>query len=706
MKEETVVAQEQSVAVEDAPLKKSEKKAGRRIGYNYIIVKSLKESQKNDVVKCFYIKGLTKFGFCVIKEGTYGDSKDREGRDIKDRLLWQEKLHKELQGKVRIPKLLGSFEENGNYYLVIEYLRGKPLSKICKGQTDMWNELAAGTKKARRILKYILQVIELLQTMHANKVVHRDVTVNNFLLMPFGKVAIIDMELSYSLSSNHPSPPFTLGTQGYMSPEQLATENPTVKEDIYAVGAVILHLLTGISPYKITGVLDENVKRRVKYLLGDVALADVISRCFERERLMRPSLSEIRSVVQGCLGDKRVPQPESYVYPRQEITEMVQKGIEALGSPLFCDQDKGWFAENMKLDRASKTKFRKSWYASYNRGVAGILYFLSRAKTMDYDITSATNGVEIALNLIEAKYINRSKRPEPGLHFGADGIAACLCESIKAGIIPYEDRHVKWISQLLGIETTILGVAYGMAGQGIANVYCLNLQGEKEIAPRLKLYVTKLLATQAPDGSWNMATGSRKNRVIRGFGSGMSGILYFLLHYSVMYKDKEVEKGALKGVDWLVAHAKRGKTIHWLSQTGKELGVAWNEGVAGVALCMLKAYTVTGNHFYADVARGALRYPSNHIFYNSFSQADGLAGLGEVYLEAFSILRENEWRERAAGIAQTLMHLRMEKEDGTPYWLVEHESEPVANIMVGNTGILHFLMRYAGDGKIPGPMYL
>src|SRR5262245_11680436 len=108
---------------------KAEKKNGKRIGYNYIILKSLKESQKNDVVTCLYIKSLTDFGICVIKEGSYGDSKDKHERDIKDRLLWQKKLHEKLQNKVRIPRLLGSFEENGNFYLVIERIRGRSMFK-------------------------------------------------------------------------------------------------------------------------------------------------------------------------------------------------------------------------------------------------------------------------------------------------------------------------------------------------------------------------------------------------------------------------------------------------------------------------------------------------------------------------------------------------------------------------------------------------
>ncbi|WP_315816514.1 hypothetical protein [Paraflavitalea speifideaquila] len=64
---------------------KVEKKAGKRVGYNYIIVKSYKESQKNDVVKCLYIKSLTNWGFCVIKEGVMGIRKImKEGISLTD----------------------------------------------------------------------------------------------------------------------------------------------------------------------------------------------------------------------------------------------------------------------------------------------------------------------------------------------------------------------------------------------------------------------------------------------------------------------------------------------------------------------------------------------------------------------------------------------------------------------------------------------
>ncbi len=97
--------------LEEGEVKKGkvEKKAGKRVGYNYIIVKSLKEHKKNDVVKCLYIKSFTDFGFCVIKEGTEGDTKDEAGRDVQDRLKWQKELHEQLYGKSKFAKIPGQF---------------------------------------------------------------------------------------------------------------------------------------------------------------------------------------------------------------------------------------------------------------------------------------------------------------------------------------------------------------------------------------------------------------------------------------------------------------------------------------------------------------------------------------------------------------------------------------------------------------------
>lgn len=693
---------------EDKPIyKKSEKKAGKRIGYYYIIVKSLKESRKNDVVKCFYIKSLTKWGFCVIKEGTYGESKDKEGRDIKDRLLWQKELHEKLQDKVRMPRYLDSFEENGNYYLVMEYLRGKPLYKVLKESDDMWSQVDAGTKVIKKTLKHILQVIDILQKMHDNKVVHRDATANNFMLLPLGGMAVIDMELSYPLDASFLSPPFQLGTQGYMSPEQQATMVPTEKEDVYALGALMLQLLTAVSPSKLTGG-QEDMRDKIGYLIKDAGMAGIIYRALATEAYERPLLSEISVVVKDYLTaikrNKKRPLSNSKLCSAEEIREAVQSGIDALSTPIFCDAERGWFAENMRPEIDVREKFQRSWYASYNRGASGILFFLSRAKGLGYDVSGNEHAVDMSMRLISKKYADRPERAMPGLHFGSDGIAVCLGEAIRSGLLAPEPHYSEWMGRFLEKKTAYTSIYQGSAGQGIANMLCADMLGDNGCYARMQEYVDDFLNIQQPKGIWGKAISKQDEKfVIKGFGNGHAGIVYFLSKYALSYQSLAAGESALKGLKWLSdTVCDRGGYFGWTSAKGRKLGHSWSDGNAGIALAFMKAYELTADKSFSTFARRILHQFPSEILLNKFSILTGLAGLGHIYLEAARVLGDVEWSRRASGIANTLLRLKRISKDGHCYWLVEQERQPVANLMVGNSGVLDFLMHSQGEGSIKG----
>jgi serine/threonine protein kinase len=718
MKVATEITVSQSVAQSAAETEvkgKAIKKAGNRIGYNYIVIKSLKESQKNDVVKCLYIKSLSDFGFCVIKEGTYGDSKDKHGRDIKDRLVWQEQLHAQLQDKVRMPRLLGHFEENGNYYLVMERIKGKPLYKVCREMNgELRDGLLTGTRIGVTFVNYLVQIVDLLNTLHQHNVVHRDATSNNFIIMPNGKVAVIDMELSYSLQQQAPAPPFQLGTHGYMSPEQLKTETPTIKEDVFSAGAVLLQVWTGISPTKLTDAPFEALCDKVNFFIPDKTIAEIVVQCLHPDATQRPALSPVYDALVQYRSDLRIqkirPATKPLIFTKEQIQQTIQQALGTLASPLLADENKGWFTEDMKAEaNRDKNKINKTWYTSFSKGAAGVMYLVNEAHRLGFDTTATALPVQQALSLIETKYMQRIETVSPSLHFGAPGIAATLALAIQDELVAPQTHYFDWINRLLDRDNQDLGFINGIAGQGMAHWLCHDfLQPDKTIE-RLVNYVNILVQNQQKDGSWVYKEVKGKQKKRHGFANGVSGIIYFLLEYANRYKDQTAQASAEAGLRWLMKKAvQRGDKIQWRTEKNKELMHWWSEGTSGIALAFIKAYACSDHptlkQDYKHYATGALLNHPKQVIDNNLSQLQGLSGLGEIYLEAGRVFGESEWQERADWIAQVIMHLKKEHPQHGPYWLVQHERQPTPDFMTGNSGVLHFLLRYCFPDKVTLPL--
>ncbi len=714
MRSATVTTVSQSAA--ETEIKgKAIKKAGKRIGYNYIIVKSLKESQKNDVIKCLYIKSLTDFGFCVIKEGSYGDSKDKHGRDIKDRLIWQEQLHAELQDKVRMPRLLGHFEENGNYYLVMERIKGKPLYKVCREKHgELRDGLLTGTRTGVTFVSYLIQIVDLLNTLHKYHVVHRDATSNNFIIMPNGKVAVIDMELSYSLQQQAPAPPFQLGTYGYMSPEQLKTETPTIKEDVFSAGAVLLQVWTGISPQKLTDVPIETLWEKVQFFIPDKTMADIVVQCLHPDATQRPALSPVYDALVQYKSDLRTkkqrPVTKPVVFTNAQIKQTIQQAIGTLASPLLADEEKGWFSEDIHAEaNRDKNKINKAWYTSFSKGATGVMYLLNEAKWLGFDTNAADPHIKHTLGLIEKKYMQRITTVSPSLHFGAPGVAATLACAIRDGLIEPQPFFTDWINRLLDRDNPDSGFINGIAGQGIAHWLCHDFLQPEIMKERLDKYVDVLLQNQQKDGSWIYKEVKGKQKKRQGFAHGVSGIIYFLLEYAHRYKNKKALASAEAGLQWLMKKSvHRGDIIQWRTDKNKELMHWWSEGTSGIALAFIKAYICSDNpankQTYKQYATGALLNHPKQVIENNLSQSLGLSGLGEIYLEAYRVFQEKEWLERAGWIAQVIMHMKKEHPQHGPFWLVQHERQPTADFMGGNSGVVHFLLRYCYPDAISLPL--
>jgi lantibiotic modifying enzyme len=185
----------------------------------------------------------------------------------------------------------------------------------------------------------------------------------------------------------------------------------------------------------------------------------------------------------------------------------------------------------------------------------------------------------------------------------------------------------------------------------------------------------------------------------------VAGIIYFLLEYGERYHDQDALTSAQRGLHWLIKKSvkKNGKLL-WLSAADKEISPWWCEGAPGIALSFMKAYLLLKDVKYKEYATGALLNHDKYVINNNLSQCHGLAGLGEVYLEAFRTFKEEEWYDRADWIMQVIMQLKKQHKKYGPYWIVQSERQPVADFMIGNSGVLHFLLRYCFPDNISFPL--
>ncbi len=155
----------------------------------------------------------------------------------------------------RIPQLLAYFEENAEFYLVQELIVGADLSQ----------ELAPGKTLSQDKVIFLLQeILEILEFVHEQKVIHRDVNPRNLLRrQEDGKLVLIDFGAVKQITTQVITPQgetkstVAIGTPGYIPGEQ-AQGSPKFSSDIYAVGIIAIQALTGLSPEEITKDPDTN----------------------------------------------------------------------------------------------------------------------------------------------------------------------------------------------------------------------------------------------------------------------------------------------------------------------------------------------------------------------------------------------------------------------------------------------------------------
>lgn len=166
------------------------------------------------------------------------------------------RLAARLQHPGIVPVYDSGFWSTGEPFLVMRLVLGRSFARAIEEAETLADRLA--------LLPHVIAASDAVAYAHDHGVVHRDLKPSNIILGAFGETVVVDWGLAKDLRATAPEDPAgagraaglggeteagaVLGTPAYMPPEQESGGDIDARADVYALGAILYHLLAGVSP--------------------------------------------------------------------------------------------------------------------------------------------------------------------------------------------------------------------------------------------------------------------------------------------------------------------------------------------------------------------------------------------------------------------------------------------------------------------------
>ena len=226
------------------------------------------------------------------------------------------------------PNIVGIYdvgEDQGNYYIVMEYIEGQTLKSLIKRR---------GSLTLPEVIDIMTQLTSGIAHAHEKGIIHRDIKPQNILILDDGLVKIADFGIAQALNSNELTETNSvMGSVHYLPPEQANGVGSTFKSDIYSLGILMYELLIGKVPFKGENAVEIAIKQMKDPIPSVCDIKDDIPQSVENIILKATAknpknryetVEEMKYDIKTCLDeDKKNIAKVTFSYPEFETDEEV-----------------------------------------------------------------------------------------------------------------------------------------------------------------------------------------------------------------------------------------------------------------------------------------------------------------------------------------------------------------------------------------------
>lgn len=208
---------------------------GQKISDRYQIIKSIGEGGMANVYLAYDTILDRDVAVKVLRGDLSGDEKFV-------RRFQREALSASSLSHPNIVEVYDVGEDNGLYYIVMEYIEGRHLKDLLKKR---------GKLTVSEVIDIMLQITDGMSVAHDSYIIHRDIKPQNIMILENGLVKITDFGIAMAMNATQLTQTNSvMGSVHYLPPEQASGKGSSLQSDIYSMGIVMYELLAGKLPYK------------------------------------------------------------------------------------------------------------------------------------------------------------------------------------------------------------------------------------------------------------------------------------------------------------------------------------------------------------------------------------------------------------------------------------------------------------------------